>query len=257
MATQKLKIENLTYIIKSSKLSDLISKMVDLTRINDEIRLTFKSDILLIYSSAGINNNIHAFKSYTFKTSELFEKANTLENDIIFVLKDAKKVSQVLRFYSKYEDNIEMKLYFNDNYICERMSFKNNKLRDDVAGNPRNKTEVDITQIEDAMNVEKALFSFTIKKEDFDILKAKSTLEKTNDIYYLTIKDKKLYLGENNSTILIDDIDSADNTLSFPKKYFNTLNFEKEESIKIWAFDTFVLALSETTNLLITIEITI
>ena len=100
-------------------------------------------------------------------------------------------------------------------------------------------------------------FDFTITKKDFDILKAKSTLEKGNDIFYLNVKDKKLYLGENRSTMYIDDVEFEDSTLSFPKKYFNTLNFEGAESMQIWVFGTFIYAVSKVTNLLITTELTV
>jgi len=101
------------------------------------------------------------------------------------------------------------------------------------------------------------LFSYNITKVDFDILKAKSSLEKTNEVYYLNVKENKVYMGENRSTIMVDEIVYDDSTICFPKKYFNTLNFEGLESMKIWVFETFVLALSETTNLLITTELSV
>lgn len=260
MATKRIKAENIIYTIKSEKLTELIAKMIDLTRINTEITFKFSNEVLFIFSSAGANNNIHAFKSYVFKIKDLFEKVNTeFDGEIIFILSDAKKVSQSLRFYQKFSDNIELKLSYNDDNMCTRIVFKNDKLKDDIAGDRKSsvKMNVDIDQISEAMNTDLADYSFTINKGDFDILKSKSSLEKENEIYYLNVKDKKLYLGENKSTIYIDDVDYEDSTISFPKKYFNTLNFEKSDSIKIWVFETFILALSETTNLLITIELTI
>jgi len=235
--------------------------MIDLTRINDIIKFTFDNQNLLIYSSASIgkNDNIHAFKSYVFKITDIFEKVSEeLETPLIFILDGAKKITQLLRFYLKFEGIVELKFYYNEDNIVEKLSIKNEKLKDDVVGSPIRvmRSSIDIKQIEESMNTELSDFSFNIQKNDFDILKAKSTLEKDNDVYYLSIKDKKLYIGELRSSILIDEIDyEIEDDIRFPKKYFNTLNFEGADSLKIWVFEQFILALSSTTNLLITTEI--
>lgn len=260
MATKRIKIENIVYKLQVEKIGDFLAKMIDLTRINDLVKFTFTKDTLLIYSLSGKNDNIHAFKSYAFKINELFDDvSDVVEEPIVFILSDAKKVSQVLRFYQKFDDVIELKLYYNEDNVGEKISFKNAKLKDDVNGSPLNtmKASIDLDQIKETMDTELSDYSFNITKKDFDILKAKASLEKTNDIYYLNIKNKKLYLGENRSTIYIDDVDYEDTTISFPKKYFNTLNYEGSDTIKIWVFETFVLALSDNTNLLITTELSV
>lgn len=260
MATKRIKTENVTYILPMERIGDFLAKIIDLTRINDLVKFTFSQENLLIYSLAGKNDNIHAFKSYVFPINQLFDDVDTqLEAPVSFILSDAKKVAQVLRFYQKFEDSIEIKLFYNEDNFGERLTFKNAKLKDEVAGSPPNtlKAQIDLGQIKETTDTSLADYSFTITKKDFDILKAKSTLEKANDIFYLNVKDKKLYLGENRSTIYIADVECEDNTLAFPKKYFNTLNFEGAETMQIWVFETFIFADSTTTNLLITTELTV
>ena len=260
MATNRLKTESITYNILPDKLLEFVNKMIDLTRINDVIKFTFDKDNLLIYSCAGVNDNIHCFKSFVFKIDELFEKVNKqLEEPVIFILSDAKKVSQVLRFYQKFEDIIELKVYYNEDNNSEKVVFKNSKLKDEISGSPAitMKANIDMEQISETMDTSLAEYSFKLNKKDFDILKAKASLEKTNDIYYLNIKDGKVYLGENKSRIYVDDVEHENCSISFPKKYFNTMNFEGSDELVIWIFETFVLALSDKTNLLITTELSV
>ena len=73
---------------------------------------------------------------------------------------------------------------------------------------------------------------------------------------YLTITDKKLTLGESKWSLKLSDLDFEDNTYSFPKKYFKTIQFKHDEST-IYVFDSFIFITGEDTNLMISIEFTI
>ena len=61
------------------------------------------------------------------------------EDEILLVLNNAKKISQVLRFYNKFEDDIDIKLFYNENNKCEKIDFKNNKLNDYFIGTIKSK----------------------------------------------------------------------------------------------------------------------
>ena len=58
-------------------------------------------------------------------------------------------------------------------------------------------TDLIVDDVYDVMNIDNAYYSFVLSKDDFDYIKAKTSIEKENDILYLNINDNKLSLGEN------------------------------------------------------------
>lgn len=254
----------LAYKINLESLSIIIEKILDLTKLDKSVMFKFTNDNLLLYSLVGQGDNINAFKSHKLNINDLFTVKSELEEDIIYKIEDAKKFVTSMTVFIKYMnsqkilDKIDFKVYYNDDFIGEKLLIQNNKSKEETPGEkPSNSQNIDIEQVDVVMDTESAQYSFFLSKEDFNYIKSKTVIEKENDILYLTIKDKKLSIGENRWDHNICDIDYEDSNISFPKKYFKCINYSNEEQMQIFINDYFITVLGNTTNLLISIEISI
>jgi hypothetical protein len=264
MATKRIQTSIITYKISLDTLYNFIDKIKDLTKLDNSIVMNFSQHEILLFSVVGKNlDNVHAFKSHILSLKDFITK-DKLEQDIRYILSDGKRFMTSMLMFHKYmktqniEDTVELKLYYNEEF-CEKILIKNSKSKEETpGGKPNNHTHrLEIDDIDDVMNTETADFSFKLTKIDFDYLKTKTNIEKDNDILYLNIADNKLSIGENRWDHNICDIEHEDLTISFPKKYFKCINYDKDDSMTIYVTDTHLLIVGESTNLLITIEMTV
>lgn len=268
---KKIESGTATYKIELDNLEKIIDKIKDLTKLDKSVVLKINGKELLIYSLVGKGVNIHSFKSHLLKVKDYFNgnvtyKNNTSVDDfLIYKIVDAKKFVTSMTVFIKYMRNqgilepLDFSLTYQDDYNVEKLLIKNKKSKEETPGErPDANQNIDVEQIEQVMDTELANFSFSLTKEDFNYIKSKTVIEKENDILYLNITDGQLSIGENRWDHNICEIESdEDNTISFPKRYFKCINFDKETEMKIFVTDTHLLILGEDTNLLISVELTI
>jgi hypothetical protein len=262
---KRVKTNSVTYKVSLDQLSTIIEKIKDLTKLDNTIIMNFSNTELLLFSVVGKNlDNVHSFKSHTIPIKDVFAvNKNKLENDIRYILTDGKRFVTSMSVFVKYmraqkiEDDLDFKLYFNEEF-CEKLLIKNPKSKEETpGGKPNNHTHrLDVDDIEDVMDTELASYSFELHKDDFNYIKAKLGIE-DNDILYLNINNNKLSIGENRWDHNICDLEYEDVTISFPKKYFKCINYDNEDAMKIYVTETMLLIIGESTNLLITIELTV
>jgi len=263
---KKIQTGSVSYKITLESLNNFLEKIKDLTKLDNSIIMNFTQNDVLLFSVVGKNlDNVHAFKSHTIPTSTLFSSnKNQIENDLVYIISDGKKfVTSMVVFY-KYmksqniEDELEFKLFFNEEF-CERLLIKNSKSKEETPGaKPNTHTHrLGIDNVDEVMNTDLADFSFELTKDDFSYIKSKTVIEKENDILYININNNRLSIGENRWDHNICDIEHDDLTISFPKKYFKCINYEKEDKMKIYVTDTMLLIIGDDTNLLITVELSV
>lgn len=262
---KRIKTSIVTYKINKESLSDFISKSLDLTKIlskEEDNKIVMKVNMknVLLYSSVGQGNDIHSFKSYSYNTEEFFSNKKDLENDLVMIIGSAKKFARNIKIFLDFDDNdIDFKLTYNEDNYVEKLLIRNSKLNLDIAGSdPRAlKFDMDIELIKEAMNPDNSLYNFNLTKEDFTRIKKMGLVEIDNDILYLTIKEKKITIGETKWQLDLGEIEEDDSTISFPKRYFNSINFTTETEMKVYVFDSFLMILGDNTNLLVSTEFSI
>lgn len=262
---KRIKTQILTYKVSLDNLANILSNIKDLTKLDKSVTLKFNNEYLLLYSLVGKGNNIHAFKSHKLKIKDTFKSIkNEIEEDIIYKIEDAKRFVTSMTVFVKYmksqniDDIIDFKIYFNEDYIGERLLIQNKKSKEETPGEkPDNNQIVDVDQIDEVMDIELSNYSFDLSKEDFNYIKSKTVIEKDNDILYLSIKDNSLSIGENRWDHNIVDIEYDDENITFPKKYFKCINYDVDNNMTIYVTDTFLMILGENTNLLVSIELSI
>ena len=233
----------------------------DLTQIDDRLMFKFDNDNLLIYSMVGQDSNIHAFKSHIINLSEIFSHIKSeFKTDIKYTLSNAKKFHKSINGLTKYDEDIDLKLVYNDDNFGEKLMIKNKVFKREFPGDDPSvfKKDININDINEAMNTDNAVFSFTLGKDNYEHIKRESMIDNENEIYYLNVKDGSVSIGESSWELKVDDIQTEDSTISFPKKYFNSIKYEKGiEELTVWVFDMFILITGDNTNLMISIELTV
>jgi hypothetical protein len=267
MATAKrVKTETFTYKMTLDKLKIFIDKIEDLTKLDIGIALIFDKKELLLFSVVGKNlDNVHAFKSHTLETKDIFLPSKIeIENPIRLILSDGKRFVNSIKMFHKYmdsnniNDDVQLTLHYNEMF-CERITIKNSKSKEDHPGaTPNNHTHnIDNDDIESVMDIDNSNYSFKLKKDDFDYIKSKILIDRVNDIIYLNVTEKSLTLGENRWEHKICEVDFEDTIVTFPKKYFKCINFDKETEMTIYVTDMYLIILGLTTNLLISVDLTV
>ena len=248
--TINMSIDNFRYFISFTK---------ELSLIDPTIILSISDDIVVSYSFVGKNiNDIHAFKTVISKTNEIFNKTKVIEDKIVFIIKDSKKFVRNLSNFIDFNEDIKFKISYdeqdnNANYI----NISNSKLRlKEICGDPiMMSKEITKEDIDFLTNKNSSLFNFQLTEMEFKKIKRMSTIENTNDILYININDGELFMGENKWEMKICDMDKPNLSVSFPKKYFNTLSFK--ENSKIYLFENYILVSDDNSDLMIVLEMTV
>lgn len=261
------KINELSFIINKNSLSQLIDVLKDLSKLNDRVLMKIDKDNVLIYSLVGDGNNVNAFKNFIFKTDELFYKIGDFDVTINYIIRSAKQMFRILQIVSTYDQDINATIYYDtisDGVYSDRINIKvGNKLRHNFYGDDPSKmnTRITVDSIKKIAKIENSLFSFDMHDDDFDKIKKLSSPDEVINIFYLSVReeDGKNYVnvGEGTWDITVAETEyKKPITLAFTKKYFKTINMVNGIA-KIHVFDTMVLVITENSNLLISIEVTV
>ena len=249
---------NLKFSMSLAQMTFFLDKVHDLLSIDDEILLKINNDNILLYSIVGEKMNVNAFKSFIFKTNEIFSFANDIPKEIRFIITAGGKFESTLKNYLDYKEDIQCEFFMNDDTYADNFKFKNSKLKLSINGGDVRgmNTTIDIEKINKTLNKDNIDFKFALDKNSYAKIKKIASIDAENDILYLNIRDKKLTIGEHGWDLQICEIDHDDLSITFPKKYFKSITFSEDE-INVYVFDTFILVDNLNTNLLIALELTV
>jgi hypothetical protein len=256
----KTQIVNHSFNMTNEQLKNFLDKIKDLVSIDEEVLLKIDNDDTLMYSLVGEKKNVNAFKSFIVDTNSIFSFKEELETQMKFIIPNGKKFDSNIRNFLDYSEKLECKFYMNDVNYADNFLIKNKFLRlNNIGGDPRGANmDIDIIQVKAAIDKDNADFKFILEKSVFDKIKKMSKIETENDIFYLSVKKNKLTIGENAWELSVCDIEEEDMAITFPKKYFNSLQFPVGQTeAEVFVFDSFLLVDNESTSLLVALEITI
>lgn len=241
-----------------AQLTFFLDKVHDLLSIDDEILLKIGNENILLYSIVGEKMNVNAFKSFIYKTSEVFTFENELEKEVKFIITNGSKFEGTLKNFLDYKEDIQCEFFMNDDTYADNFKLKTSKLKLSVNGGDLRamNTTIDIEKINKTLNKDNMDFKFALDKNSYAKIKKIMSIDTENDILTLNIINDSLEIGENNWNLKISDIEHDDLSITFPKKYFKSITFTEEE-IEVCVFDTFLLIDNKNTNLLIALELTV
>ena len=258
------KNETIKFEITQSNLKTLLDKIKDLTRIDKRLVFKFEKDNLILFSFVGDTfKNIYAFKSYVIKNDDLIDIVTEIENPIVFITKDGKKLWHYINNFSNY-DGIKCEIMYNEEFFANYLKINSSPDPEKyevriISGDPITVgKEINLDDINKLMNVDSSLYNLKLTSQEFDIIKKSTTIDvKENDIIQIIIESNKLYIGEfpGRWRTKICDIEHVNEIFTFPKRYFNTIN--TSTCIDVFVFETFILTKFDDYNLLIVLETSI
>jgi hypothetical protein len=243
--------------INPDKMPDFISKLEDLSKIEDTIKLKIDGDNILMYSILG-GNVILAFKNFLLNTSEYFS-GNEFDFTLDVIIANAKKFVKNLNFLTNSEKvTIEFtyKESQDDDNIMSARSIQvvGGKLKVNwLAGEHYELRDINKDSLSKNLNIKNRKWSFKISKSDFSDVKKLSSIN-SDRIINISIDSGKVVFSEKAAWELeIDSIeDDKNSNLMLNKRFLGCISDDGEVEFSI--FENFMLIKEENSNLMLSFE---
>lgn len=251
--------DKVKFKINSDKFVDFISKLDDLTKIEDTIKLKIDNDNILMYSMMSSGQTMLAFKNYLVNTREYLEYGDDLEYSIDIIIANAKKFVKNLNFI-KDSDKITFEISYkespDDDTIMNGRSLQivGGKLKVNwISAEHYEMRDINKTALAQRLNLKNRKWFFNINKSEFSDIKKLSSIN-SERIININVLSGKVTLSERASWELeiepIDDDRSA--SLMLNKKFLNCIN--EMDNIEFSIFETFMLVKDDSSNLMLSFE---
>jgi hypothetical protein len=243
--------------IKSDKISEFISRLEELTKIEDTIKLKIDSENILMYSILG-GNIMLAFKNYLLDTDE-FLTNNDFDFTLDVIIANAKKFVKNLNFLTSSEKvtiEFSYKESNDDDSIMNARSIQvvGGKLKVNwLAGEHYDLRDINKESLKKNLNLKNRKWFFQISKSDFSDVKKLSSIN-SDRIINISIDSGRVIFSEKAAWELeINSIDDDRNSnLMLNKRFLSCINDENDVEFSI--FENFMLIQEERSNLMLSFE---
>jgi len=239
---------------------DLITKIQDLSNINDVVKLKIENDKVLMYSMKANDTAVLALKSYILPTTNYFDDFN---QDYLFdfVIVNAPKFIKSLKFFD-IDTQIKMDVIYKPHHENEDVmqirsaQFSNGKLKISTIGGEDDKIrDLNAELIETRTDIDNANFNFQITRNDFNDIKKLCAIDSEDKILSIDIENGSITASETSKWELqVGQIDESVNSkIVFNKKYLSNINADMD-MIDFHMFETFILVKDNISNLMLSFE---
>lgn len=252
-------MSKLSLKLKNSNFLDFVSKLQDLSQIDDTIKIKIESDKTLLYSMLSNDVAVLALKSYTINTNDLFDN---FKNDEVFdfIITSSGKFVKNLRFFNS-DKTIKLDIVYkpspeNASLMHVRSAqFSNEKLKISCIGGEQYKIrDINLTTLNNRLNPKNSKWSFNISTQDFSDVKKLCSINSEDKTLYINVSSKKVTMSEPSKWELeIDEINHKNEQLVFSKKYLTNIN-DDGEKINFMIFESFILIKDDNSNLMLSFE---
>jgi hypothetical protein len=244
-----------TFEFNRDHLTEIITALKDLTRIDQMIKMKLDDEHVLFYSKAGKDNNIHALKSFLYPVENFITADETITIDFI-ILNGTNFVKNLELLLSKPDTTIKGKFAYKDkDKIASMLYIADNKLKFNfVTGDYRQIKDISKLDIENKMNPDLANFDFSLTGEQFTEIKKLTALNKSETVSMRVKKGKLEFFDTRWSNHVFDLPTVDDETWSFANKYLKSIT--PSDEIVIHMFDQFLLFKEDNIALMIGLELT-
>lgn len=249
----------LTFNFNSEQFKDFLSKLKDLSTIDENIKIKIDNDNIFMYSMISNDIAVLALKSYQLDTQSYINYQEDFITD--YVILNAKKFVKSLNILNS-EQKIKMDLVYKisteSNSIAHVRSglFTSGKMKISCVGGEQFKIR-DITKVvlNNRLDPNNSLWNFNVKKEDFESIKKLSTINNDDKVIDINSNSGVVKFGEYSKWELeVDDESTGNNEkVIFLKKFLSNID-ATQENIRFDVFDTFILVKDEISNLMLSFE---
>jgi hypothetical protein len=245
--------------LNKKNFSDFVSKIQDLSNIEDVVKLKIDKNKILMYSLISNNSMTLALKNYLVDTSDYIDNFDK-EDMFDLIITSASKFVKNLKFFNT-ENNVKLDIVYkptpdNENVMHIRTAyFSDGRLKISCVGGEEHKiNNITIPALEKRLNMDNSRWNFKMTKEDFSDVKKLAQINNEEKILNINVKSEKVTVSEKSKwEIHIDTISFKDTNLIFGKKYLSNVNADSEY-IYFNIFDTFMLVKDDISNLMLSFE---
>jgi hypothetical protein len=243
--------------LNSDNFSDFLSKLEDLARISDTIKLKVDSENILMYSIVG-ETILLAFKSYLLKTSDYFTIKEELDNTLDIIISGGKRFVKNLGFIKTSEKilmTVDYRTNDEDVNVTRFLQLKNGKLKIALqGGEPSEIRDISKDVLSKRVDIKNSKWNFKISKSEFQDIKKLSSINSDGKVIHLNVDDKKVILSETSTwEFQVDEVDVTNRHLMFNKTFLSSIS-DDSDIISFYVFETFVLTKDDTSHLMISFE---
>lgn len=249
----------LSLTFNKSRFTDFVSKLRDLTNIEDTIKIKIDKSGILMYSTLANDVSVLALKSYLLKTEDYIENFDS-EYTFDYIITSATKIVKNLGFFNADVpvklDIIYKELPEDDTIMHVRSGqFSNAKLKISCIGAEFFKIrDINSSVLEARLDRKNAKWTFEISQSDFLDVKKLASINSEDRIMLVNVLNGKVTISETAKwEIEIDEIDFKNTTLTLLKKYLSNINVENS-IIRFDIFETFILVKDDNSNLMMSFE---
>jgi hypothetical protein len=244
--------------IKKDNLVEFISKLENLSKIHDILRVKIDERELLMYTLSvpeknNNTNSVLAMKYFVSETDEYFKNFD-LKIQLDWILPNAKNFVKQAKIFAMYDRDLSIKIDYNTvTKFIYSARFSNKKLTiTEIGGEPHQIKNLTREQIQSKLDPNFKEFNIDIPLEEFQQVKRLASLDSENDIIKVEVIDGILSFGEK-WTLEIGDVSYKSGIWYFKKKYLG--NIDETEFIKLNFYETFFVALGDKSNTMVTLEL--
>jgi hypothetical protein len=239
-------------------LSDFISKIDDLSKIDDTIKLKIDNENILMYSMLG-GNVLLAFKNFLVKTSDYLDNVD-FDYKIDLIIPSAKKFVKNLTFI-KDQSSVSLDISYKESpdddelFLARSFQITSGKFKVNwLAGEHYEMRDIDKNSLTTRLDLRNKKWSFSIKNEDFVDIKKLSSINSERVISIMVTKGNVVVSEKSAWELEIDDLDDDRSaSLILNKRFLGCIN-DKLTRVDFHIFDTFMLVKDIDSNLMLSFE---
>lgn len=244
--------------IQASGFQNLITKLNDLTKISDVIKMKIDSENILLYSMLSSGQTMLAFKNYLINTIDFIDYGN-FEYPIDIIIPEAKKFVKNLNFL-KDSEKISIEFTYKESpdddtlMIARSIHLIGNKLKINwISGEHYDVRDINKNALKQRLDLKHKKWGFEITKSDFSDIKKLSNIN-GDRVIMININDGKVIFSEKASWELeVDSIEDDRNAnLMLNKKFLSCIN--DNDKIEFNIFENFMLIKDMESNLMLSFE---
>lgn len=250
----------LKFKINGDEFSNFVSKLTDLSGIDDSVRLKIDNNDILMYSILG-RNVLLAFKNFLIPTKSFINIDDDINYQLDLIIPNVKKFVKNLGLI-KDHDKVNIEFSYKESYDDDSVylvryfqvsagRFKINW----IGGEHGNETtNINKEMLSRNLDLKNRKWSFALTNEDFLDIKKLSSIN-SERIINVNVKDGNVNLSEKSAWDLeVDKIEEDRNsTLILNKRFLSCIN-DKMDNIEFSIFETFMLVKDNDSNLMLSFE---
>ena len=234
-----------------------LSKLQELSQIDDTIKIKIENERTLLYSSKSTEAGATlALKSFILDTKSIFDNFEYDDTFDLVILGGGKFVKNLRFITTDKKINLKLSARKKDEVMHVRsLNITNGKLKLSLVGGELHKVrDITISQLESRLNPKNSKYGFKISTTDLNDIKKLSSIYSDEKVINMEVRDNKIYISELGRWELeVDEIEYKNSNLIFGKKYLSNINTDSDY-INFSIFETFILIKTTDSNFMMSFE---